>query len=75
MTEKLPPLPEPDLGSIQVGREEVTLGHSTEALQAYALRAIRESEAVQFLRTIRDEGLRGDIEDRIDTYLASLDQK
>lgn len=29
------PLPEPDLGSIRVGREDICLGHSDEAMRAY----------------------------------------
>lgn len=47
MTDTLPPLPKPDLGSILVGREEVSLGHSYEALRAYAEEAVRlEREAI-----------------------------
>lgn len=34
MTE-LPPVPKPDNGSILVGREEVCLGHSDEAMMAF----------------------------------------
>ncbi len=42
----LPPLPKPDNGSILVGREEICLGHSDEAMRAYALAAIKaEREA------------------------------
>lgn len=36
-TEEVPmPMPEPDRGTILVGREEVSLGHSDEAMRAYA---------------------------------------
>ncbi len=46
------PLPEPDLGSIRVGREDICLGHSDEAMRAYgdereraALARVAELEA------------------------------
>jgi hypothetical protein len=40
------PMPEPDRGTILVGREEVSLGHSDEAMRAYAGARCAELEAV-----------------------------
>jgi hypothetical protein len=49
MDSKMPPLPKPDLGSIVVGRDEVPLGHSGEAMLAYGAecRRLALEEAAQ----------------------------
>ena len=38
----LPPLPEPGNGSIQVGRQEISLGYDAEQMRAYAEAAIKQ---------------------------------
>lgn len=53
----LPPLPEPDLGSILVGRETIALGHSDEAMRAYgeACAAAERERCANLCEDIGDE--------------------